>query len=96
MLDKDLHMIKSVTKVAITLKNNSSIEYVNITDIQNQTWSFTSTSLQQPARGSRTVVYNDLLFVVGGRHFSSGSSFFDTVHIIDTITFQVTVSVLTF
>eukprot|EP01084_Bolivina_argentea_P117405 208526_1 len=66
----------------------NSIEAINITNIKSQSWQSVG-SLTNVAWGHRAILVNENIWVVGGK---SSENYFDTVHIINPFTFQVTLS----
>ncbi len=69
---------------------SATIEYIPIDNIYNETWQYTVDQLTTGWNYPRAVIYNDLIFVIGGGDTLGNG--FDMVHIIDTITDKVTVS----
>eukprot|EP01084_Bolivina_argentea_P142619 250546_1 len=68
----------------------NSIEKISITNIQHQTWSFNINNLTSPASMTRSVTYENNIFVIGGFYYDGSRHHLNTVHIIDVMTGTVT------
>eukprot|EP01084_Bolivina_argentea_P204029 348386_1 len=65
----------------------SSIEKIKIINIENEAWQYNINSLSSPAKGTRSVIYGNSIFVVGGYYWSTQDrdNYLNTVNIIDAI-----------
>eukprot|EP01083_Nonionella_stella_P136532 415486_1 len=69
-----------------------SIEKIQTSNIQQQSWSYLSEELSSATYGHRCVFHNNLIYVIGGIVYWNAFSGYDTVHIINPTTGSVSVS----
>eukprot|EP01084_Bolivina_argentea_P093945 168915_1 len=69
----------------------STIEYISTTDINNNTWQFLTGTFNTWAQ-TRAVLYEHIVFIIGGQRYNGQNYYYDFVHLIDTITNEVSLS----
>eukprot|EP01083_Nonionella_stella_P023770 65732_1 len=67
-----------------------TIEKINVNGIAANQWGIISSTLTYPAIGTRSIIYEQRILVIGGRYGDNGYKYLTTIHVIDPQTDAIT------
>eukprot|EP01083_Nonionella_stella_P309876 1099003_1 len=67
-----------------------TIEKIDVNNMGGNQWGIISSTLTFPAIGTRSIIYQERILVIGGRYADNGYKYLKTIHVIDPQTDEVT------